>query len=210
MRATLWQGTTEASEIVREILRSAFFGLAGIPLDVVDTLDDLLAAAARSRRASATHILVIDCFDGAPGDVDRRVAVVTRTALPVHIVHPRLATVREIEQVAGRPLVWLPSDATMHILLDKLHTLRALAAADAKVERPALSPRVREVAELLSDGQTNAEIAAHLGIQEDTVKKHVQTILHTFGVPSRHAFRQLYRKGDERGLSLERESPQMG
>jgi len=61
-------------------------------------------------------------------------------------------------------------------------------------ELPAsLTPRQREVAELLSDGYTNAEIGQQLYIGEETVHKHVQTILHKFDLPSRRAFGRTYR-----------------
>ncbi len=49
MRATLWQGSGEEGALVRESLRG-LFALAGIDFDAVDTREDLLAAAARSRR----------------------------------------------------------------------------------------------------------------------------------------------------------------
>jgi len=49
------------------------------------------------------------------------------------------------------------------------------------------------VAELLADGYTNAEIGHRLYIGEDTAHKHVQAILHKFGVPSRRAFGRVYR-----------------
>ncbi len=42
MRATLWQGNSEASAIGREILRG-LFKLADIDFEVVDTRDALLA-----------------------------------------------------------------------------------------------------------------------------------------------------------------------
>lgn len=162
MRATLWQGTTEASEVVREVLRG-LFKLAGIEFAVVDTGEELLAAAAQARRSSDRDILVIDCFHGTPEDMDRSATIVTRTQLSVHIVHPREEAVRTLEELAGRHLVWLPSDATIEALLDQLHALRALAGTTAPpATRPLLTPREREVAPLLADGRTNAEIARAL------------------------------------------------
>jgi len=55
------------------------------------------------------------------------------------------------------------------------------------------------VARLLADGYTNADIATQFGIHEDTARKHVQSLLHKIGVPSRHAFRRLHRAGAIRG-----------
>ncbi len=155
----------------------------------------MLAAATRTRRSTDTHILVIDCFHGVPNDIDRCAAVVTRTALPVHIVHPREQAVRDLEEVAGRPLIWLPSAATIETLLDKLHALRALAVVEAEtvVVRPPLSPREQEVAELLADGRTNAEIATALRMTGETAKTHVRAILQKFDVATRQEFGRLYR-----------------
>ena len=41
----------------------------------------------------------------------------------------------------------------------------------------ALTPREREVAALVADGQTNAQIAARLHLSESTVAKHVSRVL---------------------------------
>lgn len=196
MRATLWQGATEASEILREVLRGALFGLAGIPLDVVSTGEDLLAAAAQARRASDNDILVIDCVEGLPGDIDRCVPIVTRTKLSVHIVHPREATVRALEDVAGRTLVWLPSDATLYDLIDKLHVLRALVAAEkaAVLDRPTLTPRRREVLRLVGERYTTPQIAWQLDISESTVKAHVRSLKDIFGVETRQDLRTINRR----------------
>jgi len=104
MRATIWQGTNSASEIVREVLR-AVFALAGIAFDVVDTQEALLVVAARSRRVADRHILIIDCFAGELDDIDRCIPVVTRTPLAVYILHPRETAVRSLEEIAGRSLI---------------------------------------------------------------------------------------------------------
>jgi DNA-binding NarL/FixJ family response regulator len=48
-----------------------------------------------------------------------------------------------------------------------------------------LSTREREVAMLLAEGHTNAEVARALFLSENTVRIHVSRVLHAFGVPSR-------------------------
>ena len=49
----------------------------------------------------------------------------------------------------------------------------------------ALTPREREVAALVADGQTNAQIAARLHLSESTVEKHVSRVLAKLGLSSR-------------------------
>ena len=49
----------------------------------------------------------------------------------------------------------------------------------------ALTPREREVAALVADGQTNAQIAARLHLSESTVGKHVSRVLGKLGTVSR-------------------------
>lgn len=50
-----------------------------------------------------------------------------------------------------------------------------------------LTPREREVAELMGDGLSNEQIAARLAISEPTVKTHVTRVLKRFGVRQRAA-----------------------
>jgi DNA-binding NarL/FixJ family response regulator len=60
-----------------------------------------------------------------------------------------------------------------------------LLLEDGAGAAPALSPRQREVAELLVKGLTNKEIAGVLGIGAGTAKTHVAAILETLGVSNR-------------------------
>ncbi|MER3419625.1 MAG: DNA-binding response regulator [Chloroflexota bacterium] len=66
--------------------------------------------------------------------------------------------------------------------------LRRLAAPTGIRERPAvLSPREREVLQLLAEGLTNKAIARRLVVSERTVKFHVGSILAKLEVPNRAA-----------------------
>ncbi len=49
-----------------------------------------------------------------------------------------------------------------------------------------LTPREREVTELLFRGSATRDIAASLGISENTAKKHIRGVLRKFGAASRH------------------------
>lgn len=60
------------------------------------------------------------------------------------------------------------------------------SAASGTAQRvTTLSAREIEVLELVADGWPNKEIAAHLGLSEFTVKRHIQNILRKIGVRSR-------------------------
>ena len=68
------------------------------------------------------------------------------------------------------------------------HAGEAFLAARARTAAQApLTPREVEVAELLVDGLTNAEIAARLMIAPATVKRHLESIYDALGVGSRTA-----------------------
>src|SRR3712207_7721471 len=50
-----------------------------------------------------------------------------------------------------------------------------------------VSAREREVAMLVADGRTNAQIAARLQLSERTVEKHVSSLLGKLGLASRRS-----------------------
>ena len=56
-----------------------------------------------------------------------------------------------------------------------------------RAARPALTPREVEVLELVRRGLRNREIAASLGVSEETVQSHVKHILAKLEVPDRTA-----------------------
>lgn len=200
MRMTLWQGDGEDGELVRECVRG-LCALAGITFEAVDTMDALLVVAAHIRRSNDAHIIVIDCYHGEPGDMERCAVVIdqtNRTKPPIHVVHPDEQVVRDLEGIAGRPLGWLPSDFTVPVLREKLHALRALVAIEpVQAKRPLLTLRERDVAELLAAGKSNGEIANELLMTKNTVKSHVHTLLEKFDVRTRAQFGAEYRGGGE-------------
>ena len=66
-------------------------------------------------------------------------------------------------------------------------TARAQALIDRLGQAPAgpLTPREREVAELVAQGLTNRQIAARLCLSERTAQNHVQHILTKLRLPNR-------------------------
>ena len=63
----------------------------------------------------------------------------------------------------------------------------AVQTRDHRSPLERLTPRERQVLELLVEGKTNKEIAATLVISPNTVKRHLQAIFHKLGVTTRAA-----------------------
>jgi DNA-binding CsgD family transcriptional regulator len=73
-----------------------------------------------------------------------------------------------------------------------------------------LTPREREVAGLLAQGHTNGEIASSLYMSVAAVKKHVNAMLHKYGVKNRTQLAQALtgiRPGSGPGAQRETTSP---
>jgi len=72
-------------------------------------------------------------------------------------------------------------------LVPHLHTaLTTLIGKPKKADEvPVISPREREVLNWLKSGKTNAEMAAILGISENTIKYHLRMIMQKLGTRSR-------------------------
>lgn len=54
-----------------------------------------------------------------------------------------------------------------------------------RARAPELTPREREVLELLSAGRSNKEVATDLGVSDETVKTHVKRVMEKLGVSDR-------------------------
>jgi two-component system nitrate/nitrite response regulator NarL len=77
------------------------------------------------------------------------------------------------------------------LMIDALHGLDE--RTQARERAGVLSPREREVLDLVARGARNKQIAATLVISEFTVKRHVQNILQKLELPSRRAAATFYR-----------------
>lgn len=77
--------------------------------------------------------------------------------------------------------------AVLRLLGRRLSAFAKLLPAEATAppEVESLTPRMRQVADLVCEGLTNARIAETLSLTEDTVKKYVTRILAETGCRSR-------------------------
>ncbi|WP_119287842.1 response regulator transcription factor [Streptomyces sp. YIM 130001] len=90
---------------------------------------------------------------------------------------------RAVHLVAAGSAMLHPTAARR--LIDRYHHTGRPQATRAQSRIAPLTPREKDVLALLAEGDTNADIAKSLGMQESTVKSHVSRILTTLGVTNR-------------------------
>ncbi|UWZ59773.1 response regulator transcription factor [Dactylosporangium aurantiacum] len=106
---------------------------------------------------------------------------------------------RAVHLVAGGSAMLHPSAARR--LIDRYHHAGRPEAVGARARIEQLTPRERDVLALLARGDTNADVAAALGMRESTVKAHVSRILTALDVTNRVQAALLAR---DAGLDAER------
>jgi len=94
--------------------------------------------------------------------------------------------------VAGRPYLGVP--ASEHTLEEYLEKAKAASEQDPF---EGLTPREREVFQMVLDGLRNVDIAARLGISKRTVETHRAHVMHKLGLKNRA---ELIRFAREHGL----------
>lgn len=96
------------------------------------------------------------------------------------------ASIPEFQQavrIVGQGSIWAPR-RLLSLFIDRVLEAPSGSYMPARI---VFTPREREVLELLVGGQSNREIARHMGIEERTVKAHVAKLLRKVGVPNRIA-----------------------
>jgi pimeloyl-ACP methyl ester carboxylesterase/DNA-binding CsgD family transcriptional regulator len=119
-----------------------------------------------------------------------------RVQCPVLVLHPTRSRAAPFEE--GRILASLIPNARLVSLDTENHVLTdeepAWSVFAAELERflphgsadfPGLSPREAEILERIAQGLDNAQIAAHLGLSEKTVKNHITSVFAKLGVENR-------------------------
>lgn len=84
-------------------------------------------------------------------------------------------------------------------LIERLSELANLCGDQETLQRglDSLSPREKEVLDLLSEGESNADISEELHIEVGTVKNHVHSILKKLGVSNRQQAAKMYEQSQE-------------
>lgn len=167
LRATLWEENADLTAILHTVC-----ALAGVDLAVVSSAEALLAAAAH---AGPADYLIIDCSRALPSDMERCTTIVTRTAILIHIIHPRPEIIDGVKAVARGEVVGLTPDLAGLTLLEKLRLRAAISPAAAPVH-PRLTVREMEMWRLVAARHPYTRIAAELGISASTVKTHMSRI----------------------------------
>ncbi len=157
---------------------------------------EIAAGAAATTRSSETAVMVecvtaIVAIQEATADAFAAAASAFRTAVRLGAVESFVTALRGFPDLGA---IILGSPQTRQALVPVLAASNELkryeGAATSEVLSGAwgdLSPREREVLQLIAVGLTNREIAQRLFISEATAKVHVHNILGKLGVPSRTA-----------------------
>ena len=153
--------------------------LMDIRMPVLNGID---ATAALTRRHPTIRTLVLTTYD----QDDYAFGALGAGASGFLLKDTRSAELHQaIRAVAAGDAVLTPRITRQ--MLNQHMTRRAVTPEqrDARQRLGALSPREREVAGLVAQGLTNAEIAGRLFIQPDSVKKSVTRILGKLGLRDR-------------------------
>jgi DNA-binding NarL/FixJ family response regulator len=196
MRAVIAEDAVLLREGLTRLLREGGFDV----LEAVDNPEALLRAVEHHR----PDICVIDVrMPPTFNDEGVRAALVIRRSFPEvnllmlsQYVEERYA----VDLLAGdsRGIGYLLKDRVADVG-DFLDTLRRVASGGAALDPEVvtqllvrsgrqdplerLSPREREVLELMAEGRTNGSIAAQLVVTEGAVEKHVTSIFAKLGLP---------------------------
>lgn len=132
-------------------------------------------------RAPSTPIVVISM-------IESRKDVLHAIELGAHGFIPKSAQPAEVLEALRIVLsgqVYLPPSLLLKSSADKVRPAVRAVRMSAQKRLSVLTGRQREVADLLGQGMTNAQIAVALGLSESTVRLHVSTILDKLDLTNR-------------------------
>lgn len=152
-------------------------------MDVRMPRKDGLTAAAEILQAAGTseggtRVLMLTTFD-----IDDYVFEALRIGASGFLLKdaPAAELVRAVRVVAAGEALLAPSITRR--LIEEVTARRSRTPRSGVVD--ALTPREREVLDLVADGKSNAEIAGTLFVSEQTVKTHVSNVLAKLGLRDR-------------------------
>ncbi len=204
-RLVLYGGWARGADVATPQVREHVVGLIrshwGLGSDVLTEIFAPEASAGTravlanyQRQASSAETaaeLLLACYEV---DVIDRLGEVTVPTLVLHREHDRAVPLEQSQLIASRiggaRLVELPGRSHLPFIGDVdalVSEIRRFLGLPSlrKTAVPSLTKRQKEVADLVSQGLTNREIAQRLGIDERSAEGHVERIRIRLGVRSR-------------------------
>jgi DNA-binding NarL/FixJ family response regulator len=163
-------GGNELLELVRE--HKPNLAIVDIRMPPTYTTEGLDAARAIREETEDTAILVLS----AHVDVEHAMDLLATGERSGYLLKSRVTDLDEFLEALDRILKG--GSAVDPALVQELVAVRRTRDPLAD-----LSPREREVLELMAEGRSNAGIAGHLWVTEGTVEKHVHSILGKLRLP---------------------------
>lgn len=204
-RLVLYGGWARGADIATPRVREHVVGLVrshwGLGSDVlVEIFAPEASAATRAalgeyqRHASSAETaakLLDACYEV---DVTDRLRDIATPTLVLHREHDRAAPLEQSQLIASRiadaRLIELPGRSHLpyvgdvDVIVGEIRRFLGLPTR-RKTAAPGLTARQREVAQLVTEGLTNREIAGRLGIDERSAEGHVERIRTRLGIRSR-------------------------
>lgn len=152
----------------------------GVDLVLTDLPPDGAGGLKKLVRAAGAAPVVVVCANDRIGDVQRATAAGARGLVPKSSPPEVLLAALRLVLAGG---LYLPPAA---LGVAPRPRGRGLAEAPARYEsQGSLTPRQRQVVDLVAEGKSNVDIARALGLSPGTVKIHMTRIFRTLGVKSR-------------------------
>jgi len=157
-------------------------------------LDGVQATRRIKSQSPSTAVIVLTMYDTDAYVVDAMRAGASGYLLKDASRALMLDTIRAVNSGATLIKTSLLSDAISSLVQSQKGRQETAASSTEGVDQ--LTPREREVLKLAAVGYSNKDIAKELSITQDTVKKHIQSILGKLHASSRiHAAIQATRAG---------------